>query len=103
MRICVSHFLHICDSATFAGLLDLHQLLPHVPKIGSPSFQRFLLTLIPRPEMRKMIWIVETIWDTSKEIFIAKRSALEKGEDETMHQVGERKDLMSILCTFYRS
>ena len=48
-----------------------------------------------------MTWIVDTIWNTSKDIVYSKRAALKKGEEAVVQQVGEGKDLMSILRMFY--
>lgn len=84
-------------SPTSYALLDLREMLPHVSNIGTPALRRFMLNFIPRPEMRTMMWIVDTFWKTSKEILDAKRTALEKGEEAVVRQVGEGRDIMSIL------
>lgn len=38
--------------------------------------------------------------ETSNAILSAKRKALEKGDDAVVHQVGEGRDIMSILSGF---
>lgn len=86
---------------TLFALFDLREILPYVPKIGTPAFRRFMLGFIPRPAMRKMIWIVDMLWDTAKQIFYNKKAALERGEDAVVHQVGEGKDIISILRMSY--
>ena len=37
------------------------------------------------------------VHDRSKEIFEAKKAAIERGDQELLHTVGEGKDVMSIL------
>ena len=80
--------------------MDLRELIPHVPtRMGPLSLRRFLLSLIPRRSMQTMIGIVDIFEKTSKEILFDKKVALEKGEEAIVQQVGEGKDLMSILRT----
>lgn len=47
-----------------------------------------------------MMQIADTLWDTSKQIFYGKKAALERGEDAVVQQVGEGKDIISILRMF---
>ena len=38
----------------------------------------------------------------SAKIMTEKKTALQAGDDKVAHQVGEGKDIMSILCTYTR-
>lgn len=41
--------------------------------------------------------MVDVIHETSKMIFYSKKAALEKGDDAVVHQVGEGRDIISVL------
>ena len=82
---------------SFENIRILRELFPYCTKIGTPALRRSVLNLIPDSRLRSMTWIVDTIWDAAKDIFYSKRMALEKGEEAMVQQVGEGKDLMSIL------
>ncbi|OBZ67553.1 hypothetical protein A0H81_12336 [Grifola frondosa] len=71
--------------------------LPLVPEIGSPAFRRRVLDMLPIKGIQKLLAIVDTIQMRSTEIFLAKKDALLKGDESILQQVGEGKDLMSIL------
>jgi len=78
------------------------ELLPFLIKLGPPRFRRFLWTLLPFATTRKLRHYVDTMWTTAVEILGAKRKALEAGEDAILQQVGEGKDIMSLLSATSR-
>lgn len=90
--------MELMHRPTVCTLLPMRQLLPYLPKIGSAAFRRFLLKLIPRPDLLKMISIVDTLYSTSKGVFHGKKAALAEGKDVTAQDVDGRKDLISVLC-----
>ncbi|PIL33301.1 cytochrome P450 [Ganoderma sinense ZZ0214-1] len=72
-------------------------LLPFIDYLGPAWFRRWLVSLIPHESVRRMRHIVDTMYDRSKEIYEAKKALIESGDDAVLHQVGEGRDVMSIL------
>ncbi|KAM5533683.1 hypothetical protein V8D89_012650 [Ganoderma adspersum] len=62
------------------------------PRIGG-----MLVDAIPSRRVQRMKHIVRTMRERSEEIIAEKRAALQKGDKSTVRQVGEGKDIMSIL------
>ncbi|KAM5533685.1 hypothetical protein V8D89_012652 [Ganoderma adspersum] len=62
------------------------------PRIGG-----MLVDAIPSRRVQRMKHIVRTMRERSEEIIAEKRAALQKGDESTVRQVGEGKDIMSIL------
>ena len=52
---------------------------------------------LPIHNWHEMLSVVDTMDTQSKKIFHSKRAALEKGEEAVVHQIGEGRDIMSIL------
>ena len=72
-------------------------VVPQLVKIGPASFRRRLVELFPDPNVRAMKKIVDTMEARAKEILEDKRAALRAGDEALMQQIGEGKDIMSIL------
>ncbi|EMD40943.1 hypothetical protein CERSUDRAFT_103315 [Gelatoporia subvermispora B] len=80
------------------GKLQIHRrLIPFIVQLGHPKFKRWVLDMIPDLRIQKMKYISDTIVQQSWQVFREKKAALEKGEEAVIHQIGEGKDLMSIL------
>ena len=47
--------------------------------------------------MQQMRNVVETLSLKTREIYNEKKSALEKGDAAVVHQIGEGKDILSVL------
>ena len=60
--------------------------------------RRKVLDFIPNPSVQKMKYIVDIMWRRSQEIYASKKRAFEQGDEAVAQQIGEGKDLMSILC-----
>ncbi|PIL27739.1 cytochrome P450 [Ganoderma sinense ZZ0214-1] len=58
---------------------------------------RAILRRAPHADTRRMMEISDTMIRRSKEIIDQKKEALSKGDEALAHQVGEGKDIMSIL------
>ncbi|KAI0718774.1 cytochrome P450 [Cerioporus squamosus] len=82
---------------TMVAINFLRRLLPYVSDFGSPALRRKLLQFIPNPGVQKMKDIVDTMWRRSVEIYESKKLAIEQGDEAVSQQIGEGKDLMSIL------
>ncbi|KAI0760477.1 cytochrome P450 [Fomes fomentarius] len=75
----------------------VRRLLPYLPEIGSASFRGKIVDLIPHRGVQKMKAVVDVMHRRTVEIYNAKKLALEKGDEAVTRQVGEGKDIMSIL------
>ena len=84
---------------TNLSITFLRRMKPYMPDFGSSAFRRWLVKFIPNPDAQKMQNIVDTMWRRSTEIYHAKKLALEQGDEAVTRQIGEGKDLMSILRT----
>ncbi|OBZ77377.1 hypothetical protein A0H81_02561, partial [Grifola frondosa] len=79
------------------GLGIWRRIMPVLPMIGSAAFRRKIVDMIPSKRVQKLKTIVDTLDRRSKDIYQQKKVALEKGNKALLQQVGEGKDLMSIL------
>ncbi|KAI0955823.1 hypothetical protein AcV7_006386 [Taiwanofungus camphoratus] len=84
-------------SPTMHSVVRLHQMLPYVSELGPAWFRRRMLEIVPSRQLQKLKRIVDTIAQRSSEIFSARRSALQRGDESLFQQVGQGKDIMSIL------
>ena len=66
-------------------------------KIGTPGMWRWIVDHSPFETVQKIKYITDIMDQRSKEIFYAKKAALQAGEETVLQQVGEGKDIMSIL------
>ena len=57
------------------------------------------MNLIPSPTLHELRDKVDLIWRTSNEIFHQKMDALRAGDDAVKQQVGQGKDIISLLST----
>ncbi|KAI0666339.1 cytochrome P450 [Trametes maxima] len=72
-------------------------LLPVVMKLGTPAFRRRIVDATPNAYVQRMKDIVDTMHGRSVLIFNEKKEALARGDDAVKHQIGEGRDIMSIL------
>ncbi|KAH9852205.1 cytochrome P450 [Lenzites betulinus] len=72
-------------------------LLPYFVHIGSAAFRRRVMEHLPNANIRRMKEISDSMHARSVLIFNEKKAALARGDDAVKHQVGEGRDVMSIL------
>ena len=65
--------------------------------IGTPKFRRFILDLIPWKSLHQFRDIADVIHNTAVEIVNSKKRALEDGDEGVARQIGQGKDILSIL------
>ncbi|KAL4242915.1 cytochrome P450 family protein [Abortiporus biennis] len=82
---------------TIGGVMILSWLIPIVTKIGTPSFRRRLVDMIPVQKLQETAKNFDTMADECQTIYEQKKSSLLAGDDAVVHQVGEGKDIMSVL------
>lgn len=85
-------------TATRTGLWRLVPILRDY--IPSRRIQRFLVGLIPSKAVQQLKDIIWTIDARSHEIYNEKISALRAGGEAVKQQVGEGKDIMSVLRAY---
>lgn len=69
-------------------------------KMGPRWFRRSVVDMYPNPDVQNIKEVVDTMSAKSYEIFNQKKVALKRGDEAVLRQVGEGKDIMSILSTF---
>ena len=72
------------------------------------ALRRVVAEKLPHANFQRLRSIVMMMHQRSVEIFHQKRAALERGDEAMKQQLGEGKDIMSILCAscsydFYRT
>jgi len=82
---------------TVAPLFIVVRLIPFLADIGTPEFRRRMMKTIPIKGLHKAHDIAYHLYDTAKEILKSKREALAKGDEAVLHQIGEGKDILSVL------
>jgi hypothetical protein len=71
--------------------------LSPLARIGTPKFRRFILDLIPWKTLHQIRDIADVIHNTAVEIINSKKRALEDGDEAVARQIGQGKDILSIL------
>ncbi|KAH7907756.1 cytochrome P450 [Hygrophoropsis aurantiaca] len=82
---------------TLAKTTITRQFVHLVVKIGPASFRKWLVKVTPWKTLHELDDIVDIMDRTSTEVFESKKAALEKGDEAVLQQVGQGKDIMSIL------
>lgn len=77
------------------------ELLPYIGWIGPAWFRRRVVEVFPNKQVQKLKSIVDTMATRSVEIFEAKKAALDQGDEVLAQQVGEGKDIMSLLSASF--
>ncbi|KAH9039749.1 cytochrome P450 [Lactarius hengduanensis] len=85
---------------TQSSLAVLQNLLPYVDNIFHPKVLKFLGRTLPWPKLHYFMDIVETVNSKSRAIYEAKKRLLESGDDATVKQVGDGKDIISLLSAY---
>ena len=75
----------------------LRRILPYLPDVGTPAFRGKLVELVPHAGVQEMKQFIDTMYRRSVEIYREKLRALDLGDEAVSNQVGEGKDIMSIL------
>ena len=69
-----------------------------LPYLGPAWFRRFLLDLVPIPKIQRLKVLTDTLSKAAEDIYLSKKLAIERGEADLLHSMGEGKDIMSVLC-----
>ncbi len=90
-------FLTFHSSPSFSILVYFRPLLPFVHWFGTPAFRGWMVDYLPFRRLRSIKSIANTIHTQATNIFHDKKAALQAGDEAMIQQVGEGKDIMSIL------
>lgn len=66
-------------------------------QIGPPTIRRAIVNLLPWKAAHQIRDIADTMYNTSVEILNSKRRALDEGDVAIGNQIGQGKDILSIL------
>lgn len=75
--------------------------MPFFAQIGPAWFRRKAVENVPIARIQKAILISDTLDKTIKEILESKKAALAAGDEAVTSQIGEGKDIISVLSMFY--
>ena len=84
-------------SATLWKVPYFRQFSPHLTRIFPESFLRWALRMVPGEGVQQLSSIIDILQTQAREIFYSKKAALGSGDEALLQQVGEGKDLMSVL------
>lgn len=76
-------------------------LLPTLSKIGTRRFQRFVVDHFPWKALQDFLKVVDTMHETSVEVYEAKKKALVEGDETVEKQIAKGKDIMSSILSNY--
>ena len=104
-RISLSFILTPWISSALNALSIGQFFLPYFRNMGPRWLRGWLFKLIPSARTKRILHVVDTMDSESRKIYNAKKTALEAEDDTILHQVGEGKDIMSILraCALYKN
>ena len=71
--------------------------LAPLARLGTPKFRGFILNFIPWKPLHRLRDISDVIHNTAVEIVTSKKRALEDGDKAVARQMGQGKDILSIL------
>ncbi|KAL1670105.1 cytochrome P450 [Schizophyllum commune] len=83
--------------AMFRMFLVRVYVIPKVYNIGPAWFRRAVVNLIPLRDVRIIRDGIDLMWRTSNEIYAQKKAALAAGDDAVAKQVGNGRDILSLL------
>ena len=72
-------------------------VLPWAMEVGPRWFQRTVVTLLPWKKLHRARDMIDAIEANSLEILHEKQRALAEGDEAVAQQIGEGKDILSIL------
>ncbi len=104
LSFCPTQLVHLSSTdnlalrPTILKLALLREFIPYIVKLGSPAFLRKLAEWTPLKSIQDAVKIIDIMDVTSRDIYKKKKEALAQGDVEAIKQVGQGKDIMSILC-----
>ncbi len=84
---------------TFPSLIVPRNLFPYVTKIFHPKVLKFMGKAIPWRALNRAIYLTGTMHANARDIYETKKRLLESGDSATVKQIGDGKDIISLLST----
>ncbi|KAI0058967.1 cytochrome P450 [Artomyces pyxidatus] len=81
---------------TISKLVKFRSIYPFVSRWPS-RFLRLMGACLPIPMVHNIMHIKDVMYDNTKKVFDEKKALLKKGDEDFTNQVGEGKDIISIL------
>ncbi|EIN07116.1 cytochrome P450 [Punctularia strigosozonata HHB-11173 SS5] len=75
----------------------LRELVPYFTALNTPSLFKRIVPYIPIKRVQRLRYVTEALEKASREVYNAKKEALQRGDEAVMQQIGRGKDIMSIL------
>ena len=72
-------------------------IIPYLEYLGPAWFRRWLLDMTPNKALQHLKSIADIMNRHSLAIFEEKKALIESGDDALLNQVGEGRDIMSVL------
>jgi len=85
--------------ATSRSLIVLRNLFPYVAKIFHPKVLKFMGKAIPWRALNRLIYLTGAMHANARDIYETKKRLLESGDSATVKQIGDGKDIISLLST----
>ena len=102
----IAHNLIFFRSVSLKLLFSRSVISLAFAKMGTARIRRALVDLIPSETVQRLRDIIVIFHETSVEILETKKEALRRGDQALAAQIGQGKDIISILCAnffFYLS
>ncbi|KAJ7451486.1 cytochrome P450 [Mycena galericulata] len=75
----------------------IRQLIPWAVKLGPAWARRLMVAITPLEHVTLLKHFSDILWNTANEVLTSKQEALAKGDASVSEQIGQGKDIMSIL------
>ena len=89
----------LLSRSAISSLAVYRSLFPYVYSMFHPKFLKLVGRMLPWPKLNELMDIAETLNAEARRVYETKKKLLELGDDATVKQVGEGKDILSILST----
>ncbi|KAF8212671.1 cytochrome P450 [Mycena galopus ATCC 62051] len=75
----------------------IRQMIPWAVKLGPAWARRFIVSVTPLEHVTLLKHFSDVLWNTANEVLTSKQDSLAKGDAAVAEQIGQGKDIMSIL------
>ena len=91
----------LLSRTAISSLAVYRHLFPYVYSLFHPKFLKLVGRMLPWPKLNELMDIVETLNAEARRVYETKKKLLESGDDETVKQVGEGKDIFGVLSRYH--
>jgi hypothetical protein len=92
--------LDLLSRTAISSLAVYRTFFPYVYNMFHPTFLKLVGRMLPWPKLNELMDIAETLNIEAKHVYETKKKLLELGDDATVKQIGDGKDILSILSTY---